>query len=247
MSADEHAFHFFLLPRELRDSIYGYLSHNIEFQWRWNYWPFFGRDGIATVRIENVPCLNALLTSTQLGREYSASMASRATPTALDVILGRGDACSQENDRFCGLIEQLLPRIDCLNIMIYIRSPKNDISHHFWFQVYSLIRVLRNWSPQMKSLQITAFIRPPVHPEARVGQANDLAPRAFFPPPHNLLNGFSLARHARHYCLVSEDNYHDALNHLNRRLEANATSSPAWIQMGKWVYTSTHDQGSRGA
>ncbi|KAH7061008.1 hypothetical protein BKA63DRAFT_497674 [Paraphoma chrysanthemicola] len=234
--------HFLGFPRELRNIIYSYLSQDVEFQWRWKYWPLAGRDEIATVRLENVPCLSALLTSTQVYHEYSASACSRAMTASLTVVLGREDLIRPRKDYFRGSIDQLLSRITRLNIIIYTRLSRDEVAPDFWFEVYLLSQVLQDRSPQMTSLKINAFA-PITTREERVERANNFCSRSFFPPPRDLLNCFSLTRHAECYYLVSDGNHRVVLESPEISSEDSVAEAQGWVLIGKWLYASTNEQG----
>jgi hypothetical protein len=77
--------HLLNLPRETRNRIYHYLSHEISFNWRWNHWPFTGKEGISKVCLKNAPILSVLLTCRRLYEEYLEAAHFESTAITIDL------------------------------------------------------------------------------------------------------------------------------------------------------------------
>jgi hypothetical protein len=104
-------------------------------------------------------------------------------------------------------MNQLLPRIGRLNILMCNRRPADNMARHFWFEMYLLSQVLRDRLPRMKILQITAYAPPPSPNKEACEQLvrNELRPRVLGLPPSDLVNGFSLLRHTEGCCQGCDD------------------------------------------
>ncbi|KAH7063869.1 hypothetical protein BKA63DRAFT_378849, partial [Paraphoma chrysanthemicola] len=61
----------FTLPRECRDLIYSYLTHDIVLDWGYRMYPFpLGGHSAVQIRVPNAPIVNVLLSCTQIYDEY---------------------------------------------------------------------------------------------------------------------------------------------------------------------------------
>ncbi|KAH7076244.1 hypothetical protein FB567DRAFT_418793, partial [Paraphoma chrysanthemicola] len=61
----------FTLPRECRDLIYTYLTHDIVLDWGYRMYPFpLGGHSAVQIHVPNAPMLNVLLSCTQIYDEY---------------------------------------------------------------------------------------------------------------------------------------------------------------------------------
>jgi hypothetical protein len=65
--------HLLSLPREIRNLIYRYLSHEVKTRWRWNCWPISGNTGVATITLENAPYTSVSSACSRLHDEYKES------------------------------------------------------------------------------------------------------------------------------------------------------------------------------
>tara|TARA_R110002003_G_scaffold149_4_gene13524 strand:+ start:2367 stop:3107 length:741 start_codon:yes stop_codon:yes gene_type:complete len=243
----EQHLHLLHLPRELRNHIYCYLYHDIEFEWRWNYWPLSGADGIAAVCLEDAHYLTLLLTCRQIHNEYLASTRGRALTITLKVCLGGEDFYRREDSRYRGLIDQLLPRIGRLNILMCNRRPGDNMARHFWFEIYLLSQALRDRLPRMTMLQITAYAPPPSpnkEPREQLVR-NELHSRALVLPPSELVNGFSLLRHTEACCQGYNDEILSSMANEDLFHIGTAKRNPSFqgvMLMGEWLYASSNTE-----
>lgn len=63
------------LPRELRNTIYDFLAHEVEFVWCWHKHPELGLDGLSmyrcvNIRIQNMPVPAVFSVCSRLKEEY---------------------------------------------------------------------------------------------------------------------------------------------------------------------------------
>jgi hypothetical protein len=243
----EQHLHLLHLPRELRNHIYCYLYHDIEFEWRWNYWPLSGADGMAAVSLENAPYLSLLLTCRQIYNEYLVSTLGRAPTITLKVCLGSEDFYRREDSRYRGLMNQLLPRIGRLNILMCNRRPADNMARHFWFEMYLLSQALRDRLPRMKILQITAYAPPPSPNKEACEQLvrNELRPRVLGLPPSDLVHGFSLLRHTEGCCQGCDDETLSSMANEDLFHIGAAKRNPSFqslMLMGEWLYASSNTE-----
>jgi hypothetical protein len=69
--------HFFSLPREIRDQIYGYLYSDTSFDWLFQYGRGNLRHAIVRVEVRNVPLLNLLLACSRTYLEFTEPVNSK--------------------------------------------------------------------------------------------------------------------------------------------------------------------------
>jgi hypothetical protein len=145
--------HLLTLPREIRDLIYTYLSHDVVFEWGYRTFSFpIGGSHATTVQVHGIPSLSALLTCTRMSEEYSAA------PSFMNVSLSltagtdsqrclREDAATNQ-DRALDLfshIQHVNFRIDILD---------QPISQRVWLWIHVLTAMVSEIAPELTTVRV---------------------------------------------------------------------------------------------
>ncbi|KAH7063868.1 hypothetical protein BKA63DRAFT_572749 [Paraphoma chrysanthemicola] len=247
---EEGDLHLLHLPREVRDHIFSYLWHHIEFDWRWNHWPLTGGDGIANVCIEKAPYPSLLLTNAQLHDEYAESASHCAPYVTLKVRLGTTGVYHREEGRYHGLMDQILPRISRLRIILYNNRPGNNMTSHFWFEIYLLGQVLRDQARRMDTFELIAYTpsSPLKDEQIRHLPRSNMPATAYRLSPRLLATNFALLRHVKGPSLdYGGENGSDLVKERELRNGVNDTldclDRPGMVLLGRWIYERTEDKG----
>jgi hypothetical protein len=144
--------HLLNMPREIRNRIYHYLSHEITFNWRWNHWPLAGNEGISKVCLKDAPRLSVLLTSHRLYEEYSESEHFKNTAITIDLA---GASRNRKDNRAPKFEDQFVCRVT--RVDIFVDMGGNKISERQrWMEIFLLGRALVAYSPCLAAVEIRA-------------------------------------------------------------------------------------------
>jgi hypothetical protein len=137
--------HLLRLPRELRDQIYGYLYHDVTFEWKWKVTKR-GR-ALFDVTIRDAPRLSVILVCSRLHEEILQSAATTPMMIRWDGVLHKSTASysSRINEKDRVRLENAFNY--ARNIVVLTSKPK-------WSIMSKFCNLIRDKAPRMASMVI---------------------------------------------------------------------------------------------
>jgi hypothetical protein len=148
--------HLLTIPVEVQSQILSYLTHEVKSRWRWNYWPSSGNAGIATIRLQHMPSLNVMLSSTRLCEEALVSSNTNRLSVVIDLSLINGCKYITENARDQTINEYMLLRVVSATINVTAEPGDRKLYDHIWFNVSVLGKALAARSPDLALIRFVA-------------------------------------------------------------------------------------------
>jgi hypothetical protein len=147
---------FLSLPREIRNIIYSYLSHDIAIDWGYKMFPFpIGGHAAVKIHIKNVPFTEVLRICSQVYHEYRQEKRLERPCLAINTNLGCTWRMLEGQPTNQGRVFKILARISHVNFL-YTRTSDAEITSA-WNAIEQLSEAMAVLAPYLRTIRVVSI------------------------------------------------------------------------------------------